>query len=348
MRSGCSSQEEHVLKLDSFYKAFCLYCCSSQEEHVLKLGAMKFLKPRSCCSSQEEHVLKLYCQQTDMFPYRCSSQEEHVLKHSSPYYFYLLHSCSSQEEHVLKQFRSSNSLLWNAVAPRKRSMYWNFKQLIKCLIKTCCSSQEEHVLKQRRSQIQTAKFLLLLARGACIETMICHRHYLKCRVAPRKRSMYWNCFVIVVMKSEQCCSSQEEHVLKLGWSVSPCFHFCCSSQEEHVLKHHVPHFFCVIARVAPRKRSMYWNDAFPCLVALCQGCSSQEEHVLKRKIRNLRFGLGQLLLARGACIETRGVFVFDGKGLVAPRKRSMYWNFETPSTPTEVSVAPRKRSMYWN
>ena len=56
-------------------------CCSSQEEHVLKLNYTDVEYAVCSCSSQEEHVLKLYPAQKVDSVRRCSSQEEHVLKH---------------------------------------------------------------------------------------------------------------------------------------------------------------------------------------------------------------------------------------------------------------------------
>ena len=55
--------------------------------------------------------------------------------------------CSSQEEHVLKRHMSSPIEMGS-----------------------CCSSQEEHVLKRNLIRSMGGEILLLLARGACIET----------------------------------------------------------------------------------------------------------------------------------------------------------------------------------
>ena len=55
----------------------------------------------------------------------------------------------------------------------------------------CCSSQEEHVLKLIVSDMQGVLMrVLLLARGACIETSMFGGLDLRESVAPRKRSMY--------------------------------------------------------------------------------------------------------------------------------------------------------------
>ena len=165
-------------------------------------------------------------------------------------------SCSSQEEHVLKP---------------------SFCFL--CTSRSSCSSQEEHVLKLLLPFGVVCLFVLLLARGACIET---ERDYRYNGNAPG-------------------CSSQEEHVLKLQIEISvqqypplllargACIEtrnlkngecgLCCSSQEEHVLKHGTEREQprdgeLLLARgacietlrgcppasphaVAPRKRSMY-------------------------------------------------------------------------------------------
>ena len=97
----------------------------------------------------------------------CSSQEEHVLKLMLYIIYIDQQSCSSQEEHVLKQ---AKFLLDNA--PES------------------CSSQEEHVLKRILVQEEYEKILLLLARGACIETYAIIYAFSRNGVAPRKRSMY--------------------------------------------------------------------------------------------------------------------------------------------------------------
>ena len=145
---------------------------------------------------------------------------------------------------------------------------------------------------------------LLLARGACIETLS-HPN------GP--------CFLF------SSCSSQEEHVLKLQIHQREIHHpllllargACietssspdaptpepsCSSQEEHVLK------LLIRLTVQP-------------LVS----CSSQEEHVLKRRSASVGAKRLELLLARGACIETSSPPTpVSPKAIVAPRKRSMY------------------------
>ena len=169
--------------------------------------------------------------------------------------------------------------------------------------RACCSSQEEHVLKPltrtgiclcrklllaRGACIETypqtrtvTKSLLLLARGACIET--------KTMRTPRDRAQLLLARgACIETKSVRCCmterlrcSSQEEHVLKPDPPPSPRRTSCCSSQEEHVLK-------------------QIMND----VTKISPCCSSQEEHVLKQSIHQAGAQSNQLLLARGACIET--------------------------------------------
>ena len=53
-----------------------------------------------------------------------------------------------------------------------------------------CSSQEEHVLKHIVIFMALARNVLLLARGACIETVMTAGETTGVFVAPRKRSMY--------------------------------------------------------------------------------------------------------------------------------------------------------------
>ena len=79
----------------------------------------------------------------------------------------LASGCSSQEEHVLKR-----------------------RIFVIELPAAGCSSQEEHVLKLESGERGLAERLLLLARGACIETFTTLRNSTRQTVAPRKRSMY--------------------------------------------------------------------------------------------------------------------------------------------------------------
>ena len=102
-----------------------------------------------------------------LFPFGCSSQEEHVLKQKAFCSTLQRNCCSSQEEHVLKQ----ESGLFKNIIPG-------------------CSSQEEHVLKHAADLDFREAELLLLARGACIETGIRPATDARLLVAPRKRSMY--------------------------------------------------------------------------------------------------------------------------------------------------------------
>ena len=76
-------------------------------------------------------------------------------------------SCSSQEEHVLK-------------------LYCIFQETGE----SRCSSQEEHVLKPCETVDNVSELVLLLARGACIETESTSADEPAEKVAPRKRSMY--------------------------------------------------------------------------------------------------------------------------------------------------------------
>ena len=147
--------------------------------------------------------------------FSCSSQEEHVLKHIRRLRQQSKWSCSSQEEHVLK--RGKQEIL---------------------NIKTSCSSQEEHVLKPEAKSAFMEQRELLLARGACIETVLGMEE-----VAYRLRLLLARgaCIETCLRRSpqwSQSCSSQEEHVLKLfGTSTGRLTLSSCSSQEEHVLKH---------------------------------------------------------------------------------------------------------------
>ena len=82
------------------------------------------------------------------------------------------------------------------------------------IIYTSCSSQEEHVLKLLGTWATREGEMLLLARGACIETGdwildLIRRQLLLARGA---------CIETVYSVNKKlyyCCSSQEEHVLKL-------------------------------------------------------------------------------------------------------------------------------------
>ena len=167
--------------------------------------------------------------------------------------------------------------------------------------------------------------LLLLARGACIET-----------------------FAVTVAPGFRSCSSQEEHVLKQYVGAFRSVLCSCTSQEEHVLK-----LFCAVkntetvwlllargacietsivkvlvpAAVLLLARGACIETCFATsLTAFCSGCTSQEEHVLKPVSGALQdvdvgcssqeehvlklnpadplIGVVELLLARGACIET--------------------------------------------
>ena len=143
---------------------------------------------------------------------------------------------------------------------------------------------------------------LLLARGACIETA---------------RSC-------LSATNSACCSSQEEHVLKLVRGVGDCRvgmlllargacietpeergagagETCCSSQEEHVLK---PYDVILLTET-------------PQLLLARGACIETFSQALSRQP-------GELLLARGACIETVSPYRRLSACLVAPRKRSMY------------------------
>ena len=143
-----------------------------------------------------------------------------------------------------------------------------------------CSSQEEHVLKLAGVSNRRGARLLLLARGACIETKSGKRRQSRRRklLLARGACIETECnnFAYPNLCS---CSSQEEHVLK-RYLPPPDLACCrCSSQEEHVLKPTPAQFLrrssrlllargaCietqlknktgVVNQVAPRKRSMY-------------------------------------------------------------------------------------------
>ena len=142
--------------------------------------------------------------------------------------------------------------------------------------------------------------LLLLARGACIETSHSPLH----RGQPR-------------------CSSQEEHVLKLMQRGELGTKLCCSSQEEHVLKPRKPGFLRLMPRCSSQEEHVLkQQEGRP--DGGDRGCSSQEEHVLKLNLATLILHRLQLLLARGACIETITQHDPSAASRVAPRKRSMY------------------------
>ena len=122
----------------------------------------------------------------------------------------------------------------------------------------CCSSQEEHVLKLSFLRRMLYARLLLLARGACIETPYPRGNFYPPWLLLARGACIETSQVGSPGSMRNCCSSQEEHVLKqFHLPVRP-VRTGCSSQEEHVLKRH--------HRTRPR-------------IAL--GCSSQEEHVLK-------------------------------------------------------------------
>ena len=121
--------------------------------------------------------------------------------------------------------------------------------------------------------------LLLLARGACIETppenagtsppQSCssqEEHVLKLmEVGNDKRGEKLllargaciETFTARKARAELSCSSQEEHVLKLTGLGGNDNSESCSSQEEHVLKLRYDTRIHAVAFVAPRKRSMY-------------------------------------------------------------------------------------------
>ena len=122
----------------------------------------------------------------------CSSCEEQLFPGVCKGYNERFNTCSSQEEHVLKRETGRTRSFGNA----------------------SCSSQEEHVLKHRAHIDMKMSPVLLLARGACIETT----PYIK------RLNEGWG------------CSSQEEHVLKQRVARFIVHALCCSSQEEHVLK----------------------------------------------------------------------------------------------------------------
>ena len=98
---------------------------------------------------------------------------------------------------------------------------------------------------------------------------------------------------------------------------------CCSSQEEQVLKP---------------------ADA-PAAKLTCHGCSSQEEQVLKQPVAKLRCRIAQLLLARGAGIETLRLFrtgngtkllLARGAGIETVSERSLYPRFCCSSQEEQV------------
>ena len=166
----------------------------------------------------------------------CSSQEEHVLKRDTGRTQSFGNGCSSQEEHVLKQM---------VVATTSGA--------------TCCSSQEEHVLKRCFWARFLRCFALLLARGACIETALCSWVCSRAKLL-LARGACIETTGLLLLYVPSCCSSQEEHVLKLIlFAVEDQQQSCCSSQEEHVLKQ--------------KMTAIHFTG---------DGCSSQEEHVLKR------------------------------------------------------------------
>ena len=168
--------------------------------------------------------------------------------------------CSSQEEHVLKLNSNPNApaanLLLLARGACIETVFGNDRQHLALLLlargacietlncslfmttMTSCSSQEEHVLKPFAWAESGELNELLLARGACIETGVETREF----------------------SAEISCSSQEEHVLKLlpAYFSTECAS-SCSSQEEHVLKPCSGFLQLERGKVAPRKRSMYWN-----------------------------------------------------------------------------------------
>ena len=141
----------------------------------------------------------------------CSSQEEHVLKRPLSESDLVPVSCSSQEEHVLKR-----------------------NTLIIIVRRVSCSSQEEHVLKLKTTSggkeiplllargacIETVtsvavlpSSVLLLARGACIETASKSTANGKpMLLLARGACIETNNFIVV--NKTLSCSSQEEHVLK--------------------------------------------------------------------------------------------------------------------------------------
>ena len=119
------------------------------------------------CSSQEEQVLKQSRFKGFQTRVRCSSQEEQVLKLKSGWYKVAFRSCSSQEEQVLKP-------------PCSHFLFSH----------TSCSSQEEQVLKLLVLILFGYRVVLLLARGAGIETTPSATSSRSPPVAPRKRSRY--------------------------------------------------------------------------------------------------------------------------------------------------------------
>ena len=142
----CSSQEEHVLKLNRKNGTDRTRSCSSQEEHVLKRKSQKKVLNSSCCSSQEEHVLKPdvdstgapvtslllargACIETTLFiasfvlHSSCSSQEEHVLKHRQGCFHIQRRKLLLARGACIETACRKDPYGQPKVAPRKRSMY---------------------------------------------------------------------------------------------------------------------------------------------------------------------------------------------------------------------------------
>ena len=90
-------------------------------------------------------------------------------------------------------------------------------------------------MKQIEHLLQTLPDLLLLARGACIETVspniACVNAMLLLARGACIETAYFSAISFLLS-----CSSQEEHVLKQGCAGRVVLRAGCSSQEEHVLK----------------------------------------------------------------------------------------------------------------
>ena len=137
-------------------------------------------------------------------------------------------------------------------------------------------------MKQDFASELVCEILLLLARGACIETasgVRRHRERMSCSsqeehvLKPDDGLIFYAPLQLLLARgacietrppatraTRLSCSSQEEHVLKLLRIAGNASGTGCSSQEEHVLKR---------INLAELEGII--------------GCSSQEEHVLKRK-----------------------------------------------------------------
>ena len=78
----------------------------------------------------------------------------------------------------------------------------------------CCSSQEEHVLKHGTETKLQVLWLLLLARGACIETAAKDEATVIVPLLLARGACIETNARAVHMRAVVSCSSQEEHVLK--------------------------------------------------------------------------------------------------------------------------------------